>query len=186
MSSSKSYRRTFLPRFRPTSKSGRWRWNWHRQWRYYYKRFLRLRGSPESIARGFAAGIFTGMFPVFGLQIASGVGLAALLRGHKIVAAAATWISNPITNLPICALNFKVGRWVMGSDRAFNPENMTSWEHLLDFGADAAIELLVGSSVVGAVCAVGGYFLALKALRRGRGRRNSARSIELQKSATPD
>lgn len=172
-----------MSRFRFTSKSGRSRWNLQRWWRYYYKRFLRLRGTPESIARGFAAGVFTGMFPVFGLQIVAAVALATLLRGNKILAAAATWISNPITNLPICILNFQVGRWVLGSRQAFNPQSMTSFEHLLEFGTEFAIELLVGSLVVASVCAVGGYFLALKAIRRGRGR---SKSLQAKKSATPD
>ncbi|MGL5058893.1 MAG: DUF2062 domain-containing protein [Microcoleus sp.] len=183
MSSFESDRRLFLSGFRATSKSGRARRNWMRWWRYYYKRFLRLRGTPESIARGFAAGVFTGMFPIFGLQIVAGVALATLLRGNKILAAAATWISNPVTNLPICILNFQVGRWVLGSDRAFNPQNITSADRLLEFGTEFAIELLVGSCAVAAVCAVGSYFLALRAIRRARKRRKFLRS---QKLANPN
>ncbi|MCU0541172.1 MAG: DUF2062 domain-containing protein [Oscillatoriaceae cyanobacterium Prado104] len=164
--------------FKPTSKSRPTRWNWQRRWRYYYNRFLRMRGTPESIARGFAAGVFTGMFPAFGLQIVTGVALATLLRGNKIVAAAATWISNPITDLPIWALNFQVGRWVLGSGRAFNPQSITSFENLLKFGTEFAIELLVGSLLMASVCAVGSYFLTLRAVRRGRRYRRS-----LQKSS---
>lgn len=173
MSSSERDRRCLRRGFRPTSKSRPTRWNWQRRWRYYYNRFLRMRGTPESIARGFAAGVFTGMFPAFGLQIVTGVALATLLRGNKIVAAAGTWISNPITDLPIWALNFQVGRWVLGSQRAFNPQNITSFENLLKFGTEFAIELLVGSLLMASVCAVGSYFLTLRAVRRGRRYRKS-------------
>jgi len=169
------------PKFRESSKSERSRLNWHRRWRYYYWRFLRLRGTPESIARGLAAGVFTGLFPAFGLQIIAGVTLATLVRGNKIMAAAGTWISNPITDLPLYALNFQVGRWVLGSERTFNPQSLKSFEHLVQFGTEFAVELLVGSLVMGSVCAVCSYFLTVRAIRRGRARRRYLRTIDLQK-----
>ena len=49
--------------------------------RYFYYRFIRLRSSPEAIARGLAAGVFAGCFPLFGLQTIIGVALAATVRG---------------------------------------------------------------------------------------------------------
>ena len=61
-------------------------------------------GSPGHRARGLAAGVFTGCLPFFGLQIVLGVALAATIRGNRILAAAGTWISNPLTTLPILSL----------------------------------------------------------------------------------
>ncbi|MFO0103826.1 MAG: DUF2062 domain-containing protein, partial [Cyanobium sp.] len=52
-------------------------------------------------ARGLAAGIFCGCFPFFGLQTLLGIGLASVLRGNHLLAAAGTWISNPFTYVPL-------------------------------------------------------------------------------------
>ena len=51
-------------------------------------------------ARGLAAGVFMGCFPIFGLQTLLGIALASLVRGNHILAAAGTWISNPLTYIP--------------------------------------------------------------------------------------
>ena len=54
-------------------------------------------GTPGQRARGLAAGVFCGCFPFFGLQIVVSVGVASLLKGNHLLAAAGTLVSNPLT-----------------------------------------------------------------------------------------
>ncbi len=146
--------------------------NWQRSWRYFYLRFVRLRGTPEAIARGAAAGVFAGWFPLIATQMAVAILLAALVKGNKIVAAAATWVSNPLTSIPIYAFNFHVGRWLLGShDQSFSAESLSSWDGMMQMGTVFLADLLVGCFVVGSLCALGSYFLCLWFVRRVRDKR---------------
>jgi len=56
----------------------------NRQVKYYYIRFIRLRGDPHELALGMTFGIFTGMMPIMPFQMALSVGLALLFKGSKI------------------------------------------------------------------------------------------------------
>ena len=56
-------------------------------------------GTPGQRARGLAAGVFAGCFPLFGFQTFLGVLFANLLRGNTFLAVVGTWISNPMTYL---------------------------------------------------------------------------------------
>lgn len=76
-------------------------------------------GSAGKRARGLAAGIFTGCFPVFGLQIVLGVALASLVRGNHLLAAAGTLVSNPITSIPLYWVNYQLGALILGVGPAF-------------------------------------------------------------------
>ena len=161
--------------------------NWTRGCRYYYLRLVRQRGSTAAIARGLAAGIFAGLFPLFGLQTIIGVGLATICQGNKIIAAAATWVSNPLTYVPIFFFNFRVGLFtlsVLGVNpelpdlEAFQalittPDNL-AFEALLDLGGLVSGALFLGCFVVGSISAFVSYFGGLwlfKALRQQRYRR---------------
>ncbi len=68
----------------------------NRQIRYYYLRFIRLRGQPHDLALGMAMGIFCGMLPIIPFQTALAVTLAIFFKGSKITAALGTWVSNPL------------------------------------------------------------------------------------------
>lgn len=141
--------------------------------KYVYIRFIRLRSHPRALARGVAAGVFAGSYPLFGLQTIIGVAIAAAIGGNKIVAAAGTWISNPLTYVPIYALNYQIGRWILGqtNDTSLTTRSPQEWMNL---GLDITIALMVGSTLVGIVLAIIGYYgclhLAhnLKANRRKR------------------
>lgn len=144
---------------------------WKRQLRYLYWRFLRLQGSPEELARGLGCGVFSGCFPLFGFQIVIGVGVATVLRGNRIMAAAATWISNPFTYVPIFAFNFQVGHWLLGGGpiQAFQDlDTLRGWQ---DMGTDVSIRLMLGSTVVGLVTGLVSYYISLPLIRRIRVRR---------------
>ena len=45
------------------------RWGFIRQAKLMLLRFIRLRGQPDEIAKGFALGIFIGMTPTLGFQM---------------------------------------------------------------------------------------------------------------------
>ena len=142
---------------------------WRRILHYFYLRFIRLRGSPESIARGLAAGVFAGLFPFIATQMAIAILLAVLIRGNKLMAAAATWISNPFTAIPIYAFNFQVGRWLLGSSEyTFSRDIFLSWDAMMDLGSDFMVDLLVGCLVVASICALSSYFLGLWLVQRLR------------------
>ena len=153
---------------------------WRRQLRYVYLRFLRLQGSPEQLARGMASGIFSGCFPLFGFQTILGIGVATVLRGNRLMAAAATWISNPFTYVPIFAFNYQVGHWILGGGRpqAFDdPDTLRSW---MDLGTEVSVRLMLGSTVVGVVAGVASYLIGLPLIRRMRSRRLARQQQKLK------
>ncbi|WP_204105567.1 MULTISPECIES: DUF2062 domain-containing protein [Spirulina sp. CCY15215] len=172
-------RNSSLPDSEPQShpqhrKSQSW---WWRSGKYYYFRLLRLEGSPKAIARGVSVGMFAGFFPLFGLQTIIGLLLAALFRGNKLAAAAATWVSNPFTYIPIYSFNFAVGRWLLGG--LLGGQNIAletiDWNspEMLEVGSDFALSLFAGCFVVGLIAAIWGYFLSLAFIQRYRQARRS-------------
>lgn len=141
-----------------------------RQGRYLYLKFIRLRGHPKELTRGLAAGVFAGMFPLFGLQTILGVAIAFRVRGNPLMAAAGTWISNPLTYLPIYAFNYRLGCWILGKpvvNLFTDVESLKTW---LETGADVGIALLLGSFVMGSIFAPISYVVGLPVIRRARRR----------------
>ena len=123
-------------------------------------------GTPGQRARGLAAGIFCGCFPFFGLQTVLGIALASVVRGNHLLAAAGTWISNPITYIPLFWFNFHVGDVLLRGGTTPEPMNLTQ-ATLWDQGWDFTSRLLLGSTVVGCVCATLGGWLCWHWLQRG-------------------
>lgn len=143
-----------------------------------------MQGSPQAIARGLAAGVFAGWFPLFGLQTIIGVAIAVLIRGNKIMAAAGTWVSNPFTYVPIYFFNFRIGQWLLQKVGisfdipAFNDlqrlsasSKLPKVSELIDLGAGFTIPLFLGSFVIGLITAVLAYVMgiwAAQAIRQHR------------------
>lgn len=125
------------------------------------------------MARGLAAGAFAGMFPIFGFQMIVGVCLAIAIKGNRVAAMAATWISNPLTYVPLFALNYHVGQQILGIEHQPLPQqDITQW---MSIGSDVASALLMGSLVMGSLIsllAYGlGYHLSHRFRRRQRQRK---------------
>ena len=148
--------------------------SYHRRLRYLYLRFIRMRGTPAEIARGTAVGVFSGMYPFFGFQTILSVAIAAICRGNKIAAAAATWVSNPFTYVPIYAFNFQVGRWLLQAQDSFVFTRQSLGE-ILTAGSHLALVMLVGCTVVGGVSAAISYVVTLRLVDRVRARLRSSR-----------
>ena len=84
--------------------------------------FLQQDGDPLFNAKGVAFGVFSGCFPFFGFQTLLGVFLAQITKGNIVLAAIATWISNPFTYLPLYFFNFKVGSFLLRNSDNFSIE----------------------------------------------------------------
>lgn len=148
-----------------------------RSFRYYYLRTIRLRATSNEIARGFAFGVFWGMFPLPGLQMAIAIFTAVLFRSSKIAAAAGTWLTNPLTTIPFTALNFQVGQWVLGWNlsETITP-NTFSFTTMMAAGDDLIISYLMGCFVVGAIGAVMAYLVGVPLITYWRKRAARRRS----------
>lgn len=131
---------------------------WRRRFNYWYYRLLRLSGSPAQISRGVAVGVFAGWFPLFGLQTLLGLFLAMLVRGNRLAAVTATWISNPLTYVPIYGFNFGVGQWLLPlRPLDLDQVTWTSSEALVQMGGQFVLTLAVGCTVTGLVMALASY-----------------------------
>lgn len=143
--------------------SGRWL-------RRLYRRVMAMQGTPEYLARGLSVGVFAGCFPFFGFQMLIGVSFAVLFRGHKLLAVAGTWVSNPFTYIPIYLFNYKLGRWLLGSQGPLFEDwgNLHSIEDIVGVGAEFVLSLLLGCFVTGIISAILTYFVSLRMIRYWR------------------
>jgi uncharacterized protein len=134
------------------------RWSFIRQFKLNVVRFLRLRGTPDEIAKGFALGIFIGLTPTFGFQMIIAVFFAILLRENKLAAALGVWITNPITAPFIYALEYETGRLLLGLPRVKFPSELSfsalgsmSWEFLLPLCAGSLLYGIILTPITYAV-----------------------------------
>ncbi len=151
-----------------------------RQIKYYYLRFIRLRGEPGELALGIALGIFSGMMPILPFQTALGVALAILFRGSKITAAIGTWVSNPFNWYFLYYYSYKLGAHILGlpeQNAVFSSvmtaiqsgeESMVILREILGAGGIFISTFLLGGLVMGLAVAPPSYFLFLYIFKRIR------------------
>ena len=129
-------------------------------------------GTPAQRARGLAAGVFCGCFPFFGLQILFSVGLASLVRGNHLLAAAGTWVSNPFTYIPLYWFNFQMGCRLMGPLESLPDFNAMTGADLWAQGWNFSSRLLLGSVLVASLTASAVALIALYLFRQRDPRKN--------------
>lgn len=142
--------------------------------------------SPERLARGLALGIFTGFFPFFGAQIILAVLLAIPLRANKLAAGLGTWVSNPLTYLPLYLFNFHVGCVLLGVTADFSSQGLSLTETLVALKEEFLLPLLVGCFVSGMVASLIGYRVAFASIRSWRQHRQALRNRTRHTSKTPN
>ncbi len=119
-------------------------------------------GTPGQRARGLAAGVFCGCFPFFGLQIVVSIGVASLLKGNHLLAAAGTLVSNPLTYIPLYWFNYLVGDQLLGPSVGTDGLGAINRSNLWLQGWDFTQRILLGSSLVGLIVAVVSGLVAYK------------------------
>ena len=127
-------------------------------------------GTPAQRARGLAAGVFCGCYPFFGLQIVLSVGVATMVRGNHLLAAAGTLVSNPLTYLPLYWFNYLVGRQLLGPGQAGDSLVELNRSNLWAQGWDFSQRILLGSTVVGIVLAIASGWVAYRLFLRREAR----------------
>lgn len=166
-----------LSRSQNIHKDKRLRRHWSiRRIRLIYLKLRRLRDKPEVVAKGLAIGVFAGCFPFFGVQSLIGLFLATIFQGSRVAAYAATWISNPLTYVPLYIFNFKIGKLLLGKKDVVLPtSDIESFTAFKELGSTFVLTLLTGSFVVGIILSVITYFYGLAILQRLHYRRTIRR-----------
>ncbi len=158
-----------------------------RRLRYYYLRFIRLRGEPRELALGFSFGVFSGLLPTIPFHTVTAVFLAMLFKGSKITAALGTWVSNPLNWVFLYWCNYKLGAWLLGLEPQ-QPRLVAVMEavrsgarptavlgQILAAGGNIVAAFLVGGLVMGVAAAVPAYYGSLPVFRKIAGYRRLRR-----------
>ena len=142
--------------------------------RYYTLKFIRLRGKPKSLARGFAIGILIGISPTIPFHTVGIIAVTVLLRVSTVAAfISGTAICNPLTVVPQYYICWFAGNLIF-------PDRLT-WERIKDvlhiittesfkvsvhtlgsLSFDAILVMLTGGFVIGIPAAIAGYYSSLR------------------------
>ncbi len=171
------------------------RGGWARAFHYVKHRMRRLPDSPERIARGIWAGVFTTFTPFYTMHFIVAALLAKTMRGNLLAAIMATFFGNPLTYVPIGIASLKTGHWLLGTEMdesahrsfggkfadagsdllrnfyaMFTPES-TDWQGLAVFWDEVFYPYLIGGIIPGIICASICYYLSVPVIRAYQKRR---------------
>ena len=134
------------------------------------RQVLAVKDSPSRIAASFAVGVFIGMSPLLGIHTLLGIAIAWQFRLNKFVTLIGVYVTNPWTIVPIYTFGTWVGVRLMGIDSIIPSVNWSSITFLgiLESLRPFFIPFVIGSTLIGLVSAVIGYFLVYFAVKSGR------------------
>jgi uncharacterized protein (DUF2062 family) len=132
------------------------------RWRPWLDRHDVFSFSRNPLALGVAIGMFCGLIPG-PLQVAGTALLCVWWRGNVIAGALATVYTNPLTIVPLYALAFRIGQWVLPGNHVLPPLdgggngqwalNLAHWVQAMGW------PLVVGLPILGLVLAVLAWLL---------------------------
>lgn len=189
------------------------RGGWGRAFQYVKHRVRRLPDSPERIARGIWAGVFTTFTPFYGFHFFIAAFIAFIMRGNILAALMATFFGNPLTYVPIGVIALQTGHWLLGQEMdeadettfagafvdagrdlthnffAMFDEETADWAGLTTFFNEVFFPYLVGGIVPGIIAATICYYLSAPVIRAYQARRKGAIKAKLDalkaKAAAP-
>lgn len=140
---------------------------------------LRAQGSPESVARGGAMGLWVALTPTVGIQSMIVLVLAVPLRANVPIAIAMCWITNPLTLVPFYFAFYWLGAILLGQHVAgFSevglmigdvisgiPDEHSLVEGLLVLGNEIVWPMVLGSLILATASAIPMYFAILRIYR---------------------
>lgn len=174
------------------------RGGWTRAAVYVKHRVRRLPDTPERIARGIWAGVFTTFTPFYGIHFFIAAFLAKAMRGNIFAALMATFFGNPLTYVPIGVVSLQTGHKLLGTDfeegehRSFGGKFVDAWRDLRDnivalftdreadwhglqvFWEEIFFPYMVGGLIPGVLAASIAYFVSLPLIRAYKKRRKGA------------
>jgi len=173
------------------------RGGWTRAFHYVKHRVRRLPDSPERIARGVWAGVFTTFTPFYGMHFVVAAIIARVMNGNILAALSSTFFGNPLTYVPIGVVSLQTGHWLLGTEFdqevdkslvgkflaagddlkdnlfALYSDQPADWSGLHLFYNEVFYPYLVGGLIPGVVTATGGYLISLPLIRAYQQRRRS-------------
>jgi len=156
-----------------------------RTFKYYWLKFIRLRGNPQSLAWGAAIGVFIGLSPTLPLHTIAILLSTFITRTSTIAAiSASVLVCNPLTYVPIYYFSLVIGNavtpyelsWqkiksildILLSGQSFS----NSIEAITSIGYEAAIVMVVGGIILALPFTVASYFFSLKIFIKIREKRS--------------
>ena len=142
--------------------------------RYYLLRFMRLRGTPHSIALGAAIGAGVGIAPTLPLNNILTLTFTLLFRVNPIAGIlGATVFSNPLTFAPQYYLSWKIGDFLLPGRLRWERMHtviqhvkdqgiMDSLDMMRQLGWDALLVLMTGGIIIAIPVAVFTYAVAYR------------------------
>lgn len=121
-----------------------------------------------SLARGVSLGILVAFIPLPFQMIIAAL-LSMIFRANLPVAVALTWITNPITFIPINLLVYHVGSLILGTSNGATISTPVwdfsslpaFWDSLISWISHLSYVYLIGLSIVAISAAVVSYFLVV-------------------------
>ncbi len=129
---------------------------------------------PESIAAGWALGMFIGCSIPFGMQLVISIPLAVMMRVSKLGATLGTFITNPITIFFIYpAQTFLVNKLLFKGSLTYAKlaETEWTWEAVRRFGAEVMASFFLGGFLFAIILTPMTYFVVKRIVIRSRERR---------------
>ena len=151
-----------------------------------FRRLLAIDDPPERTALAFSIGVFIAFSPFLGLHTIVATLIAFIFRFNKLAIYTGTFVNNPpLTLVPIIIASYAVGALLMGRPVRIPDEGVELLKspHLLtgDYYRRLFVQSLdilepfaLGGMILSFVCSLIAYPLTLRALRRVRGRKDSA------------
>ncbi len=133
----------------------------------------RLPDDPHGIALGVAIGSFISFTPLIPFHMVLAVSLAALFRGSKLTAVAATYISNPITIPLQYYAAYWTGSLVWRYPVKWKPHGLSLAE-ILNMGWEFALEMVTGGIINGLPAAILLYFITRAIYLRARKKKETS------------
>lgn len=154
--------------------------------KYFYLRFLRLKGDPYSIAFGTAIGVFVAIVPTSPFNTVIILALTFLTRTSAIAGILSSWIvCNPLTIVPIYYVSTLIGNAVTPYELSWqkiqavvsalssSTSIVHSFEIVAGLGFEAIAVLIAGGTVLALPIALLSYYVSLYALLKIRANRQS-------------
>ena len=147
-----------------------------------------LEDSPERIARGCGCGMYAAILPVIGQTIV-GMILSRLVRGNVVASIPWSWISNPLTTVPIWYGCYLIGAFILPGYTVVSWDEVQGIAHNLQSASTSdvlshgwkllgsiAVPLIVGTNLVGLACGALMYVVVKRCVPMIQRRRQERRS----------